>query len=384
MASGIRSCYSRQISPYAPNLYPCSTGSPPPPPPCCSPPSSPGCCGPPPCVSESPTAGGATCRFPGNGRRAGHPPGRGRRRPRRSAAAGRRGRPGARGGRLCRAARACRRPAAAAVVGRTGRHGGRRGLRRAVRGDRRRRRSGRRGVDRGRDHRLPGLDHADGLAGTVGAVGAFGVAACATAELMEGLAALLGVLAAALIGFLLHNWFPAQAGLGAAGALFTGFLLAASAVFVRAGQGTGAGAAVLYALTAVACADAVLVVLGRRLDRRGVTRGRPDHLGHRLRRLGLVPRAVPVLLGAASAAGRWSRCACTPAGCPRGGVVGRGGRRGARADAGEASRHPCFPSASTCRQRVAAGQRAVACKKRIRVESARLSSVDPMAAVMHA
>lgn len=148
-----------------------------------------------------------------------------------------------------------------------------------------------------------GLDHADGLAGTVGAVGAFGVAACATAELMEGLAALLGVLAAALIGFLLHNWFPAQAGLGAAGALFTGFLLAASAVFVRAGQGTGAGAAVLYALTAVACADAVLVVLGRRLDRRGVTRGRPDHLGHRLRRLGLVPRAVPVLLGAASAAG---------------------------------------------------------------------------------
>ncbi|MEV5462119.1 undecaprenyl/decaprenyl-phosphate alpha-N-acetylglucosaminyl 1-phosphate transferase [Streptomyces cellulosae] len=148
-----------------------------------------------------------------------------------------------------------------------------------------------------------GLDHADGLAGTVGAVGAFGVAACATAELMDGLAALLGVLAAALAGFLLHNWFPAQAGLGAAGALFAGFLLAASAVFVRAGQGIGAGASVLYALTAIACADAALVVLGRRLDRHTVTRGRPDHLGHRLRRLGLAPRAVPVLLGAGAAAG---------------------------------------------------------------------------------
>lgn len=148
-----------------------------------------------------------------------------------------------------------------------------------------------------------GLDHADGVAGAVGAVGAFGVAACATAELMDGLAALLGVLAAALAGFLLHNWFPARAGLGSAGALFTGFLLAASAVFVRAGQGIGAGAAVLYALTAVACADAALVVLGRRLDRRAVTRGRPDHLGHRLRRLGLAPRAVPVLLGAGSAGG---------------------------------------------------------------------------------
>ncbi|MDN3268200.1 undecaprenyl/decaprenyl-phosphate alpha-N-acetylglucosaminyl 1-phosphate transferase [Streptomyces sp. MA15] len=146
-----------------------------------------------------------------------------------------------------------------------------------------------------------GLDHADGLAGTVGAVGAFGAAACATAELMDGLAALLGVLAAALAGFLLHNWFPAQAGLGAGGALFTGFVLASSAVFVRAGQGIGAGVAVVSALTALACADAVLVVLGRRLDRRPVTRGRPDHLGHRLRRLGLAPRAVPVLLGAGSA-----------------------------------------------------------------------------------
>ncbi|MGA5122638.1 MraY family glycosyltransferase [Streptomyces pseudogriseolus] len=146
-----------------------------------------------------------------------------------------------------------------------------------------------------------GLDHADGLVGTAGAVGAFGLAACATAELMDGPAALLGVLAAALAGFLLHNWFPARAGLGASGALFTGFVLAASAVFVRAGQGIGAGAAVLYALTALGCADAALVVLGRLLDRRAVTRGRPDHLGHRLRRLGIAPRAVPVLLGAGSA-----------------------------------------------------------------------------------
>ncbi|QER84623.1 undecaprenyl/decaprenyl-phosphate alpha-N-acetylglucosaminyl 1-phosphate transferase [Streptomyces tendae] len=146
-----------------------------------------------------------------------------------------------------------------------------------------------------------GLDHADGLAGTVGAVGAVAVAVCAAAEVMDGLAALLGALAAALAGFLLHNWFPAQAALGAGGALFTGFLLSSSAVFVRAGQGIGSGAAVLFALTALACADAALVVLGRRLDRRPVARGRPDHLAHRLRRLGLAPRAAVVLLGAGAA-----------------------------------------------------------------------------------
>ncbi|MFC8420849.1 MraY family glycosyltransferase [Streptomyces sp. NPDC057236] len=148
-----------------------------------------------------------------------------------------------------------------------------------------------------------GLDHADGLAGTVGAVTAFGVAACAAAELMDGIAVLLSVLAAALAGFLLHNWHPARAGLGAGGSLFTGFVVASAAVFVRAGQGIGTGAGVLFALTAVVCADAVLVVLARRLSRWPLTRGRPDHLGHRLRRLGLAPRAVTVLLGVGALGG---------------------------------------------------------------------------------
>ncbi|GGV19898.1 putative glycosyltransferase [Streptomyces griseoflavus] len=148
-----------------------------------------------------------------------------------------------------------------------------------------------------------GLDHADGLAGSVGTVTAFAVAACAAAELMDGVAVLLSVLAAALAGFLLHNWHPARAGLGAAGSLFTGFTIASAAVFVRAGQGVGAGAGVLFALTAVVCADAVLVLLARRLARWPVTRGRPDHVGHRLRRLGVAPRAVAVLLGVASLGG---------------------------------------------------------------------------------
>ncbi|NJP50370.1 undecaprenyl/decaprenyl-phosphate alpha-N-acetylglucosaminyl 1-phosphate transferase [Streptomyces sp. SBST2-5] len=148
-----------------------------------------------------------------------------------------------------------------------------------------------------------GLDHADGLAGSVAVVTAFGVAACAAVELMDGVAVLLSVLAAALTGFLMHNWHPARVALGAGGALFTGFLLASAAVFVRAGQSPGASAWVLFALTAVVCADAVLVVLSRCLARRPLPRGRPDHLVHRLRRLGLAPRAATVLLGAGALAG---------------------------------------------------------------------------------
>jgi UDP-GlcNAc:undecaprenyl-phosphate GlcNAc-1-phosphate transferase len=143
------------------------------------------------------------------------------------------------------------------------------------------------------------LDHADGLAGTVGVVAAFGVGACAAAEVMDGLAVLLSVLAAALTGFLMHNWPPARVGLGSSGALFAGFVLAAAGVVARTGHEALSSAGVLFALNAVAVADVLLVVVSRRLaGRRG-----PDHLGHRLRRLGLTPQGTVVLLGLGAFAG---------------------------------------------------------------------------------
>ncbi|MCF3135693.1 MraY family glycosyltransferase [Streptomyces olivochromogenes] len=142
-----------------------------------------------------------------------------------------------------------------------------------------------------------GLDHADGLVGTVGVITAFGVGGCAATEMMDGLAVLLSVLAAALTGFLMHNWPPARTGLGACGSLFTGFLLASSGVFARAGYDLGSGAGVLFSLAALAAADVLLVVVSRRLARRPLLRAGPDHLAHRLRRLGLTPQGVVVLLG---------------------------------------------------------------------------------------
>ncbi|MCD9880671.1 MraY family glycosyltransferase [Streptomyces guryensis] len=147
------------------------------------------------------------------------------------------------------------------------------------------------------------LDHADALAGTVGVLTAFGVGACAAAELMDGLAVLLSVLAAALTGFLMHNWPPARVGLGACGSLFSGFLLAASAVFTRAGYGLAPSAGVLFSLTALASADVLLVVLSRRLAGRPLLRGGPDHVAHRLRRLGLTPQGATVLPGIGAFAG---------------------------------------------------------------------------------
>ncbi|KAB1143233.1 undecaprenyl/decaprenyl-phosphate alpha-N-acetylglucosaminyl 1-phosphate transferase [Streptomyces luteolifulvus] len=147
------------------------------------------------------------------------------------------------------------------------------------------------------------LDHADGLAGAVGVVTAFGVGACAAAEVMDGLAAMLSVLAAALTGFLMHNWHPARIALGACGSLFVGFVLASAAVLTRAGHEVASSAGVLFALTAAACADLVLVALSRRLAGRPLLRGGPDHLAHRLRRIGLTPRGATVLLGAGAFCG---------------------------------------------------------------------------------
>nr|WBO79334.1 undecaprenyl/decaprenyl-phosphate alpha-N-acetylglucosaminyl 1-phosphate transferase [Streptomyces sp. SBE_14.2] len=146
------------------------------------------------------------------------------------------------------------------------------------------------------------LDHADGLAATVGMVTAFGVGVCAAAEVLDGLAVLLSVLAAALTGFLMHNWHPARVGLGACGSLFAGFTLAAAAVVTRAGHEGAASAGVLFALAAVAGADVLLVVLARRLGGRPLLRGGPDHLAHRLRRLGLTPQGATVVLGAGASA----------------------------------------------------------------------------------
>ncbi|CAL9517944.1 Undecaprenyl-phosphate alpha-N-acetylglucosaminyl 1-phosphate transferase [Streptomyces sp. enrichment culture] len=147
-----------------------------------------------------------------------------------------------------------------------------------------------------------GLDHADGLAGTAGVVTAFGVAACAAVDVMDGIAGLMSVLAAALTGFLLHNWHPARVGLGSCGSMSAGFVIALALVHVRAGFGLGESAGVLFALTALASADAVLVLLARRLGGRSAGRG-AGHLAHRLRRLGLTVPGITLLLGLAALSG---------------------------------------------------------------------------------
>ncbi|MFD0114228.1 MraY family glycosyltransferase [Streptomyces sp. NPDC059753] len=147
------------------------------------------------------------------------------------------------------------------------------------------------------------IDTSDGVLGTVAVVTALGLSACAAAGGLGPLAAILGVLAAALTGFLMHNWYPARMHLGGCGSLFTGFLLASAAVLVNAGHEALPGAGSLFAVTVVVTADAALVAVSRRRAGRPLFQGGADHIAHRLRRLGLTPTGVAVVLGAASLAG---------------------------------------------------------------------------------
>lgn len=149
-------------------------------------------------------------------------------------------------------------------------------------------------------HGFKGMRRSDGVLGVVGAVTAFALSGCAAAEVMDGLATLFSVLAAALTGFLMHNWPPARVVLGTCGALFVGFVLAGGVLHVYA-VGYEAGVGAPFALTAVVTADAVLVLVSRKRAGRELWRGGPDHLAHRLRRLGLTPPGVAIVLGAATA-----------------------------------------------------------------------------------
>ncbi|MFH9294965.1 MraY family glycosyltransferase [Streptomyces sp. NPDC017520] len=142
------------------------------------------------------------------------------------------------------------------------------------------------------------LDHADGLLTTVGLVTAAGLLACAAVGGSPALALLPAALVAGLAGFLLHNWHPARLRLGASGAQFTGFALAASGALIQAAAPSGRAAwAALPVLAAVALADTVLVLVSRRRAARSLLRDTDDHIAHRLRRVRVTVPGTAVLLG---------------------------------------------------------------------------------------
>jgi UDP-GlcNAc:undecaprenyl-phosphate GlcNAc-1-phosphate transferase len=143
------------------------------------------------------------------------------------------------------------------------------------------------------------LDNMDGLAAGVAAIAAvfLGVNCLGNGQTAEAL--LLGVLAAALLGFLVYNSNPASIFMGDCGSMFIGFFLASAALVHPLGERSRMLLPVLAVpvlVLFIPIFDVTLVTIVRKLAGRAISQGGRDHVSHRLVALGLSERRAVCLL----------------------------------------------------------------------------------------
>src|SRR3982075_2435787 len=151
------------------------------------------------------------------------------------------------------------------------------------------------------------LDNMDGLATGIAAI-----ASCfLTYNFLTGNqmteAAMMGVFAAALLGFLVYNSNPASIFMGDSGSMFIGFFLAgASLVNVSGGRSRSflPVLAVPILVLFIPIFDTTFVTILRKFSGRAASQGGRDHTSHRLVALGMSERrAVWMLYGLAGLSG---------------------------------------------------------------------------------
>jgi len=145
----------------------------------------------------------------------------------------------------------------------------------------------------------------DNMDGAVGSIAPTIAAALAVTALLEGQVLVGGlaiVVASACLGFLLYNWAPASIFMGDAGSLFLGFLLAVIALKIRTDADHFASAVAVVLVVGPAVFDTTLVTTSRLRAHKHIFIGGTDHTSHRLRLLGVPPRAVVGLLLVGTAA----------------------------------------------------------------------------------
>ncbi|MBI1908198.1 undecaprenyl/decaprenyl-phosphate alpha-N-acetylglucosaminyl 1-phosphate transferase [Candidatus Uhrbacteria bacterium] len=142
------------------------------------------------------------------------------------------------------------------------------------------------------------LDGLDGLVGSIGLTATLVITglALSTAFFQPDVALLAGIAAAALLGFLLWNWYPARIFLGEGGSTFVGFLVGVLAVI------SGGKVATALLVLGIPALDIVFVVIRRlRQGRNPFTSADREHLHHLLLRRGLSQRTVVLLYAGAAA-----------------------------------------------------------------------------------
>jgi UDP-GlcNAc:undecaprenyl-phosphate GlcNAc-1-phosphate transferase len=137
------------------------------------------------------------------------------------------------------------------------------------------------------------LDNMDGLAAGVGWIAALLFAGAQVAAGSLFAPAVLLVLVGALLGFLVHNRYPARLFMGDAGSYFLGFLLGALTVagtYYRYEGGYSSYSVLAPVLVmAVPLYDTASVILIRQREGRSWFRGDRRHFSHRLVERGLTP-----------------------------------------------------------------------------------------------
>ena len=151
------------------------------------------------------------------------------------------------------------------------------------------------------------LDNMDGLAAGVAAIAAVFLALSfgANGQMTESL--MLGVFAAALLGFLVYNSHPASIFMGDGGSMFVGFFLASASLLNATGGRSRSFLPVLAVpvlILFIPIFDTTLVTVLRKLAGRAASQGGRDHTSHRLVALGMSERrAVWMLYGFAGLSG---------------------------------------------------------------------------------
>jgi UDP-GlcNAc:undecaprenyl-phosphate GlcNAc-1-phosphate transferase len=155
------------------------------------------------------------------------------------------------------------------------------------------------------------LDNMDGLAAGVGLIAAAFLAWLLGPALGPGLVALLTALAGAQLGFLYWNRTPARLFMGDSGSLFIGGVLAASSLVpvFNTGIALVSPAVIAILILVVPLFDTAFVLVLRRLAGRKATKGGTDHVSHRLVSLGFSERSavrILYLLGLLGGATAWA------------------------------------------------------------------------------
>ncbi len=159
-------------------------------------------------------------------------------------------------------------------------------------------------------HALNLLDNMDGLAAGVGLVAAAFLAWLLFDPLGPALVLLLAALAGALLGFLYWNRNRARLFMGDCGSLFIGAMLAGATLTPLIGVPAPSLGPALFAvfILIVPLFDTSFVLVLRRLAGRPATRGGTDHVSHRLVSLGFSERSavrILYLLGFAGGLTAW-------------------------------------------------------------------------------